>query len=43
MGFVAPGMIWPFEDAQESFVQQGCRLEGMTSTFASEIFRGQAA
>jgi hypothetical protein len=36
-------MIRAFEYAQKSFVQQGCRLEGMTSTFASEIFRGQAA
>jgi len=36
-------MIRAFEYAQKSFVQQGCRLKGMTSTFASEIFRGQAA
>jgi hypothetical protein len=33
-------MIPPFEDAQKSFVQQGCGLQGVTRTFAFEIFRG---
>jgi hypothetical protein len=43
MRFVTPDKIWPFEHAQERFVEQGGRLEGMTRTLASEIFRGQAA
>jgi hypothetical protein len=36
-------MIWLFEHPQESFVQKGRRLQGVTRTFASQIFRGQAA
>jgi hypothetical protein len=43
MRFVTPGTIWLFEHTQECFVEQGCGLEGMTGTLASEIFRGQAA
>jgi len=35
-------MIWPFEHTQERFVEQGCRLQGMASTLAPEIFRCQA-
>jgi hypothetical protein len=36
-------MIWLFEHPQESFVQKGCGLQGVTRTFASKIFRRQAA
>jgi hypothetical protein len=43
MRFVTPGMIWLFEHTQECFVEQGCGLERMTGTLASEIFRSQAA
>jgi hypothetical protein len=43
MSFIAPSMIWPFEHAQEGFVQKCSWLQRMTRTFASQIFRSQAA
>jgi hypothetical protein len=43
MGFIAPSMIWPLEHAQEGFVQKCSCLQRMIGTFASQIFRSQAA
>jgi hypothetical protein len=43
MGFIAPGMIWLLKHAQEGFVQKRSWLQRMPRTFASQIFRSQAA
>jgi hypothetical protein len=40
---VAPGMIWSFEDAQESFVQQSSRLQRVIRTLGPQVFCCQAA
>jgi hypothetical protein len=43
MRFVFPGMVRALKDAQKSFVQERCWLQGMTRALARQIFRCKAA